>query len=113
MANSQQHTPTPLGSDHGTLTTYIVGFVLSVLLTLAAFAVVGYGILSGTVAIIVIVALALLQLFVQLRFFLHMSANSKARWNLMTFIFTAIIVLILVFGSIWIMVNINYHMMSH
>lgn len=113
MPDSEQHTSAPLGSDHGTFTTYVTGFVLSVLLTVIAFAMVGYHLFSSATTIVVIVVLALLQLLVQLRFFLHMSVNSHARWNLMTFIFTAIIVLILVFGSIWIMVNINYHMMAH
>jgi cytochrome o ubiquinol oxidase subunit IV len=56
-----------------------------------------------------IVALALVQLFIQLIFFLHLGRESKPRWNLSALAFAVIVVVILVFGSLWIMASLDYH----
>ena len=53
-------------ADHGTLKSYITGFVLSLLLTFGSFGLVMHGALSHTVTIIGVVALCVLQLLVQL-----------------------------------------------
>ncbi|MBE8365690.1 cytochrome o ubiquinol oxidase subunit IV, partial [Leptospira borgpetersenii serovar Balcanica] len=45
--------------------------------------------------------------------FLHMNASSEERWNLVAFVFTLLIIAIVVVGSIWIMWNLNYNMMVH
>jgi len=45
--------------------------------------------------------------------FLHMNTSSEDRWNLVAFVFTVLIIAILVVGSIWIMWNLNYNMMVH
>ena len=63
-------------ADHGTLKSYITGFVLSLLLTFGSFGLVMHGALSHTVTIIGVVALCVLQLLVQLVYFLHMGASS-------------------------------------
>jgi cytochrome o ubiquinol oxidase operon protein cyoD len=67
--------------------------------------------MSGTGLVAVIVGLAIIQLFVQLFFFLHLGEESKPRWNLMVLLFAAMVVIIVVFGSLWIMNNLNYNMM--
>ncbi len=46
-------------------------------------------------------------------YFLHMNSKSDEGWNLTAFIFTVIIIAIVVVGSIWIMWNLNYNMMMH
>ena len=56
-------------ADHGTLKSYITGFVLSLLLTFGSFGLVMHGALSHTVTIIGVVALCVLQLLVQLVYF--------------------------------------------
>jgi cytochrome o ubiquinol oxidase operon protein cyoD len=60
--------------------------------------------------IAVIVTLALIQLFIQLVFFLHLDRGSKPRWNLGILAFAILVVVIIVFGSLWIMANLNYNM---
>jgi len=90
---------------------YIIGFLLSVGLTLIAYGLVVNHVWGVTALIATIVILAIAQLAVQLIFFLHIGNEKGARWKLVTFIFAAIVVLILVVGSLWIMDNLNYNMM--
>ena len=99
------------GSDHGTVKSYIVGFIISLILTIIPFVMVAKHMLSNNAMYITIGLFALAQLFVQLVFFLHLSFKSSARWNLSVFLFTLIVVLILVLGSLWIMVNLDFFMM--
>lgn len=97
------------GASRGTVKSYVLGFLLSIIFTLGAFIVaVKHPLASGTVATIILFGIA--QLFVQLVFFLHLDAKSKQRWNLVVFVFTAFIVLILVVGSLWIMYHLDYNM---
>jgi cytochrome o ubiquinol oxidase operon protein cyoD len=96
------------------LYTYILGFALSIILTLIAFGLVfwheanGHEFPSHEVILPVLIALAIIQLFVQLIFFLHIGKGERSRWNLMVLIFAALIVVILVGGSLWIMQNLKY-----
>ena len=94
---------------------YVIGFGLSLVFTLAAYALVanraqspGSG-LPENLLIAIIVFLALVQLAAQLIFFLHLKKESKPRWNFMALSFAAIVVVTVVFGSLWIMQNLDYH----
>lgn len=98
-------------APEGTLALYFVGFILSIILTLAAYFLVVQSIFSGVALVIAITVLALVQLLVQLIFFLHLGRESKPRWNLMAFLFMILVVLIIGVGSIWIMYNLDYNMM--
>ena len=90
---------------------YVIGFILSITLTLLAYwAVVGGAYHAGFV-IAIVVGLAILQLFVQLFFFLHLGEEMKPRWRLVILSFGVLVVCIVVFGSLWIMDNLNYNMM--
>lgn len=89
---------------------YVVGFILSVVTTLFAYFAVVHKLWSASTLIIVVMAVALIQLVVQMVFFLHIGRGS--RWKALTFIFTVIVVAIVVVGSIWIMNNLNYNMMD-
>ena len=114
MSTHKQAVDEQTGNSHGTVKSYIIGFALSVIITCLAFYIVANEILAPESRIVVLVLLALIQLLVQLVFFLHLNTSSKARWNLVSFIFTLVVVLILVFGSLWIMFSLNYNMMmSH
>ena len=96
-----------------TLTAYIIGFALSIVLTLAAFFVVirpGFFQMGSGAVIATILALAVAQLTVQMLFFLHLGSESGPRWNLVVFLSTVSIVLIIVMGSLWIMNHLNYNM---
>ena len=92
---------------------YVVGFVLSLILTFAAYYLVTVQLLSGNTLLVSILVLAFVQLFVQLWFFLHLGREQKPRWNLIFFLSTAGIIFIVVAGSIWIMSHLNYNMMPH
>ena len=95
----------------GSLGSYLTGFVFSIILTLIAYYVVTAKLYSSNLQVVsIIISLAILQLFVQLIFFLHLGRESKPRWNVTVFVFAATVVLIVVFGSIWIMNNLNYNM---
>ena len=61
----------------------------------------------------VVVATAVVQILVHLVCFLHMNASSEERWNLVAFVFTLLIIAIVVVGSIWIMWSLNENMMVH
>lgn len=95
-----------------TLTKYIIGFVLSLLLTLAAYMIVVNGVLGGMMLLLALGGLALVQMAVQLIYFLHLGEEAGPRYKLASFGFMAVILLIIVVGSIWIMDNLNYNMMN-
>lgn len=92
-----------------TLKSYATGFLVSVALTLAAYALVVAGAMSGWTLAAAVLALAFVQLVVQMLFFLP---GSGQRWNLGTFVAAVGLILIIVTGSIWIMSHLNYRMTS-
>jgi len=94
---------------HGTAKSYTVGFGLSIALTLMAYALVDRNVLAGWDLAMAIVGLALVQLVVQLLFFLHLGQESKPRLNLLTLLFALLVLLIVVLGSLWIMSNLNHY----
>ena len=96
--------------EHTSPVNYIVGFVLSIVLTLLAYFAVVNEWFSTRGIIFFIVTLALVQFAVQLFFFLHLGQEGRPRWRLATLGFMVVIVAILVFGSLWIMDNLNYNM---
>lgn len=95
---------------HGGVVSYTIGFVLSIALTLVAYYLVVDRVVSGWTTVIVILGLGVLQLFVQLLFFLHLGAEKRPRWNLMVLLFMATMLLVIVVGSLWIMNSLDYYM---
>jgi cytochrome o ubiquinol oxidase operon protein cyoD len=93
----------------GTVRSYTAGFVLSLILTLTAYTLVVQEAFSGWALVGVLAALAVAQLLVQLYCFLHLGKESRPRWNLTVALFAAMVVFIVVFGSLWIMKNIQYN----
>ncbi len=96
-------------TGHGTPKSYTVGFGLSIILTLAAYILVIKDVFSGWALVSALAALAITQLLVQLLFFLHLGRESKPRWNLQVLLFAVGVVIIVVFGSLWIMKNLEYN----
>jgi cytochrome o ubiquinol oxidase operon protein cyoD len=95
-----------------TLTKYVIGFLASLALTMFAYALVSGRILTGDSLLLVIGGLALVQMIVQLFFFLHMADESRPRFRLVSFGFMLSILVIVVAGSLWIMYHLNYNMMG-
>lgn len=98
-----RHAPAPYIS-------YIVGFVLSIITTLIAYYFVVNETFSTGMLIAVVLVIAVIQLVVQMVFFLHIGRGS--RWKLLTFVFTILFVLLLVVGTVWVMHHLNYNMMD-
>ncbi len=96
---------------HGTLRSYIHGFIASLLLTLASFALVITKRLSGHFLIYTIVALGLIQAAVQLRFFLKLGHEGHPRWETLVFGFMLFVLLLIAICSLWIMKNLNDRLM--
>jgi cytochrome o ubiquinol oxidase operon protein cyoD len=99
------------------ITSYVFGYLLSLELTAGAYFTVKYALqahssVNYNKALAYISILAVAQLIVQLVFFLHLGRESKPRWNLNALLFAVLVVVIIVFGSLWIMHNLNYHMQN-
>lgn len=97
-----------------TLRNYTLGFGLSTAITLLAFGLVQKHLITGHVSpthevlVPLLAALAVLQLFVQLVFFIRLGEGSGQRWNLGIFSLTFVIIGILVGGTLWIMQNLQH-----
>lgn len=104
-----------ISSTTRSIISYSVGFLSSIILTLVAYAIVVHDVFSDfwspAMIAIILSVLASIQLIVQLQFFLHLGDETKPRWKLMSFIFAFIILSIIVFGSLWIMFDLNSRMM--
>jgi len=98
---------------HGSLRSYMVGFWLSVILTAIPFYLVMSGVIENKqLTSIVIMAFAAAQIIVHMICFLHMNAKSESGWTLMALLFTIIIVVITLSGSLWVMYHLNANMMA-
>jgi cytochrome o ubiquinol oxidase operon protein cyoD len=93
----------------GTFKSYTLGFVLSILLTLAAYFLVVDHLLTDNLLVFTILTLAVIQLWVQLILFLHIGQEVGPKWKLAAWISTAGLILIVIIGSLWIMDNLSYH----
>jgi len=89
-----------------------VGFLVSVLLTAAAYFTVTEQLFAKKTTVIVIGIFAFLQAVAQLLFFLHLGQEGKPRWQTLTFFSMVTVLSILIIGSLWIMYNLNYRMMN-
>ena len=107
-----EHQETVQPIEFGSLRSYVVGFVLSVLLTLGAYFFVAEKVLVGLRGDLVVGLFAVVQALVQLIFFLNLTREPKPRWNLVVFLFMVLIVVLIVFGTIWILNNLNYNLMN-
>jgi len=96
---------------HGSRRIYLLGFLLSVVLTAVPFWLVMTGALDARTTAITIVALAVVQILVHTICFLHVNTRAEGGWTLMAYAFSAVIVLIVIAGSLWIMYHLNTNMM--
>ena len=100
------------GHDHGSLKTYAIGFVLSVILTAIPFWMVMDNVFtSPRVCAFVILGFAAVQIVVHMIYFLHMNAKSEGGWSMLALLFTGMLLVIMLSGSIWVMYHLNTNMM--
>ena len=99
------------GASRGSLKSYLTGFVLSLILTAIPFALVMSGTWSSSATLAGIFSAGIVQILVHLHYFLHLDTSSAARWNVLAMIFTLLIMVLFVGGTLWIMYSLNYRMM--
>jgi cytochrome o ubiquinol oxidase operon protein cyoD len=103
---------TVAGESHASVKSYMIGFVLSIILTAIPFGLVmdqTHGFRAGTLLAAILV-FAVVQVFVHVVYFLHMDRSAEQRWNVLAFGFTVMILVIVVSGSVWIMHNATSNM---
>lgn len=91
---------------------YVVGLALAILLTGIAFGLAAFRLLPPGTLLPVIGVLALVQIAVHFRFFLHIDLSQSKREDLQLILFTGLLILIMVAGSIWILTNLDQRMMG-
>jgi cytochrome o ubiquinol oxidase operon protein cyoD len=89
----------------------VTGLILSLILTIIPFGVVMSGTLSVLTTVTVVAVTAVLQILVQLVMFMHMNTKADEGWNVMSFVFTLTILVLVVGGSLWIMQHLHLNMM--
>jgi cytochrome o ubiquinol oxidase operon protein cyoD len=100
------------GHGHGTRRSYLTGFLLSAVLTAIPFWLVMSGAIASTqTTAVIVIALAFVQIIVHTFFFLHVNRKAEGGWTLLAFLFTVVIVAIVIAGSLWIMYHLNNNMM--
>ncbi|HZX76913.1 cytochrome o ubiquinol oxidase subunit IV [Lysobacter sp.] len=100
------------GVPHVSAKEYLTGFVLSIILTAIPFALVMGDVPIGKpLLIIALLVFAAVQVVVHMVYFLHMNAKSEGGWNALALIFTVVLVVIVLTGSLWVMHHLNGNMM--
>lgn len=99
-------------APHSTLRGYATGFVLAVILTVIPFwLVMGKVFNNPGTAGFVLLALASVQIVVHMVYFLHMNTKAEGGWSLLALLFTFMLLVIMLAGSIWVMYHLNHNMM--
>ncbi len=96
---------------HGSRKSYWIGFGLSVVLTAIPFWLVMVRPLTNQATALIIMAFAAVQMVVHMIFFLHMNRRAEGGWSIMALLFTVVIVVIALSGSLWVMYHMNTNMM--
>lgn len=100
------------GAPHSSFSGYMVGFVLSVVLTAIPFWLVMAGVVTHRpTAVLVLGAFAVAQILVHMVCFLHMNGKVEGGWTLLSTIFTVVFVAIAIAGTLWVMFHMNANMM--
>lgn len=98
--------------DHGSYRSYLTGFLLSVVLTAIPFGLVMAGGFENRLLTVgVVIGCAVVQVLVHMVYFLHMNSRAEEGWTLLSTLFTVIIVVIMIAGSLWVMFHLNTNMM--
>jgi cytochrome o ubiquinol oxidase subunit IV len=93
------------------LRSYLTGLALAVGLTIASFWAVRTNLIYGPGVPVALVAFAIAQMGIHLVFFLHITTGPENTNNVLALAFGVLIVGLVVFGSLWIMANLNHNML--
>ena len=86
---------------------------LALILTLIPFGLAAYTQMAAGTLYLVIAGCAVIQIVVHFRFFLHITLAKNKREDLQLILFTALILAIMVGGTLWILFNLYYRMMPN
>jgi cytochrome o ubiquinol oxidase operon protein cyoD len=109
--NEEIHPPKPPNHEHGATGSYIVGFILSLIFTIIPYYLVVNKTIAGNMLVAVIIGIAVIQMFIQIFFFLHLGRGPKPFYNVVFFFATAGLIVVVIGASLLIMNNL-YHNMS-
>lgn len=105
-----RHTKTEHNEEHGTMQSYVIGFMLSLIFTFIPYYLVVNQTITGSILLIVILEFAVVQMIIQITFFLHLGRGPKPFWNVFFYVSTLSIIMVVVGGSVFIINNLNYNM---
>nr|WP_077755472.1 cytochrome o ubiquinol oxidase subunit IV [Shewanella psychrophila] len=110
---SQTHTSESLTSDDfmASVKSYLVGFVLSIILTGIPFWAVMTHHFEKPLTLGLVLVMAIVQIVVHLKYFLHLDFSKEGKINTFSFLFTALIIVMVVGLSVWIIYAANALMM--
>jgi len=100
------------GMPHVSFKGYMTGFLLSVFLTAIPFWLVMAKVIpDNKITTVIVLGFAVVQLLVHMVYFLHLDSSSEGGWNMLALIFTAMLLVIMFSGSLWVMYHMNTNMM--
>jgi len=107
--NTDQHVE---GAPHASFREYMIGFGLSVILTIIPFwLILAGGLDSRGMTIFIVIVFGILQMLVHMVYFLHLNTESEGGWIVISLAFTVLLVVIVIAGSIWVMFHLDSNMM--
>ncbi len=107
MSEIEEHTPK---REHGTTKSYVTGFILSLVFTIIPYYLVVEKVMTGNAVIGTILGFGVLQMLVQVIFFLHLGREKKPYWQRSFLMATIGGIVVVVGGSLWIMSHLRYNM---
>jgi cytochrome o ubiquinol oxidase subunit IV len=96
--------------EHGSMKSYVVGFILSLVFTFIPYYLVVNQTVTGVWLLGIILGFGVLQMIVQLVFFLHLGRKPVPYWQVGFLVATVGAIFVVVVGSIWIMHHLHYNM---
>ncbi|MEM6463234.1 MAG: cytochrome o ubiquinol oxidase subunit IV [Pseudomonadota bacterium] len=117
MSASDNTAPQDHGEDHqegghSSFRSLMIGFVLSVILTVIPFYIVMGDVLDNRIlAVAIVFALGATQMIVHIFYFLNVNSRVEEGWMAMALTFTVLLVVIVMAGSMWVMFHLEENMM--
>ncbi|MCX7285554.1 MAG: cytochrome C oxidase subunit IV family protein [Novosphingobium sp.] len=93
------------------IATYGIGYGAALALTALAFGLVSWAPFAASTTVRIVLGLGLVQIVVQFRCFLHITLRKSARHDLQLILFSALIIGLMVSGTLVVLLNLHHRMM--
>lgn len=110
MSTEPHNTKPKADHEQGALMSYVVGFILSLIFTFIPYHLVVNKVMSGNALVFTILGIAVIQMAIQMYFFLHLGRGPKPLYNIVFFFATAGIIVMTIGASLFIMKNLYHNM---